>query len=579
MAVFGSIFICAGLVVGYFAYFPALIDWWRSSEWVEEPCWIERVEMKTTRGNKGSVSYTVEADYRYEHHGRSYRSNRVSLYSGGDNIGGFQHSAYDELRRYAGHNKPFRCLVNPEEPQEALLYRDLRWGLLLLISLFPTFFTLVGGMVAVGGMAAARQYKTILALQEQNPDAPWKWKPEWAEREIHPSKDGLAAFMVISAWIIIIQLPLIAAVIISGALAESWMAVFVFIPVTLGLLPMRTAWRRLRMKRWLGDLRFIPRHWPLRPGSVMEGRLLFSRPLPPEAALEIKVRCQRKITRGSGRQSTTTEEILWEQTQSLSAMKIQQADQCWLLPVRVPLSPDFPGQDSQPILNELRSPQEIQWSMTVTGMPGMTPLTLPLPVFGEADKTFHENSLSASDSGVETVVTQTSQPPLETVLKTYGIEARFDPQGQPLSLFSPPGRNRTLAISLLVFGSLWTCIWIILMLQNAPLLFKVIWGISAPVIEWSGLRMLLHQRRVEFARDQMKITNQIGPIQQNTELLEPHLILGFKHAVYMTSNSTAYYRVQAETTFGKAITLVDSITSETAAERLKNSLQAWKERR
>jgi len=54
MAVFGSIFICVGLVIGGFLYFPALFDWWQSRQWVEEPCWIERVEMKTSRGSKAA---------------------------------------------------------------------------------------------------------------------------------------------------------------------------------------------------------------------------------------------------------------------------------------------------------------------------------------------------------------------------------------------------------------------------------------------------------------------------------------------------------------------------------------------
>ena len=77
--------------------------------------------------------------------------------------------------------------------------------------------------------------------------------------------------------------------------------------------------------------------------------------------------------------------------------------------------------------------------------------------------------------------------------------------------------------------------------------------------------MLLHQCRVEFSRDQMKVVNQIGPIHQKPETFELHLIMGFKQEVYMPFNSTAYYRVRAETTFGKPITLADGITSEGSA--------------
>lgn len=579
MAVFGSIFICVGLGIGGFLYFPALFDWWQSRQWVEEPCWIERVEMKTSRGNKGSTTYTVEASYRYQYRGRTYHSERVGLLSGGDNIGDFQHRAYEELSRFAGQETPFHCLVNPAKPEQAILYRDLRWGLLLLMSAFPTIFTLVGGLVAFGGMAAAREIKGILTLQEQHPAAPWKWKREWAGSEITASKDGFGALLAITAWIYIVQLPLTAAVLASGALTESFSALAVFIPLALGLLPLRAVWKRLRMRQYVGSLSFSPRQWPMRPGTLLEGRLRFTQHLSQLASLEVKVLCRRKTTRGHGKQRSTTEEILWEQNLTLSAAQAQQEDQSWVLPLRLKLSPDFPGQDSQPSLNELRSPREIQWAMEVSGMPGMKPLSLPLPVFGEADKTFHDHSPAISEAESEAVISHLSHEQLEAMLKTHGIEAKFDAAGHPLSIFCPPGRNRAVAIGLLLFGTFWTGVFVVLILQNAPLLFKIIWGVSAPIIELIGLRMLLHQRLVEFSRDQMKVVNQIGPIHQKTETFEPHLIMGFKQEVYMTSNSTAYYRVRAETTYGKPITLADGITSENTAEKLKNSLQKWKEPR
>jgi hypothetical protein len=206
-------------------------------------------------------------------------------------------------------------------------------------------------------------------------------------------------------------------------------------------------------------------------------------------------------------------------------------------------------------------------------MPGMKPLSLPLPVFGEADKTFHDHSSVISEAEPKAAISSPSHEQLEAMLKTHGIEANFDNSGYPLSSLCPPSWNRTITIGVLLFGTFWTGVFVVLILQNAPLLFKIIWGISAPIIELIGLHMLLHQSRVEFSRDQMKVVNQIGPIHQKQETFELHLIIGFKHEVYMTSNSTAYSRVRAETTYGKPITLANGITSQSNAEKLKNSLQ------
>lgn len=202
-----------------------------------------------------------------------------------------------------------------------------------------------------------------------------------------------------------------------------------------------------------------------------------------------------------------------------------------------------------------------------------------MPVFGEADKTFHDHSSAISEDEPKAVNAHPSHEQLGAMLKTHGIEAKFDDSGYPLSILCTPGRNRAVAIGLLLFGTFWPGVFVVLILQNVPLLFKIIWGISAPIIELIGLRMLLHQRHVEFSRDQLKVVNQIGPIHQKPENFELHLIMGFKYEVYMTSNSTAYYRVRAETTYGKPITLADGSTSESTAEKLKNSLQKWKEPR
>lgn len=574
MALFGGIFICVGLAVGHFLYFPALYDWWQSNEWVEEPCWIERTELKSSSSSKGSTTYTVKANYRYSYRGQTYHNDRVGLLSGGDNIGDFQQRAYNELRRFEGKETPFHCLVNPTKPEQAILYRDLRWGLMFMLSMFPTIFPLIGGLVAFGGMAAARQVKKNRELEALHPGAPWKWKPEWEGSEITPSKNGLSAFLAITIWILIVQLPLSAAVIVSGALADSFSAFAVFIPLVIAMLLLRAAWRRLRMQRHFGNLSFRPRHWPLRPGTLLEGQLRFTQPLSSDMPLEAKILCKRKISRSSGKQRTTTEETLWEQVVSLPVTQAQQENQHWVLPLRVRLNPDLPSQDNQSALHDLRSSQEIHWLMEVSGKTGMKPLSLPLPVFGEADETFQDHQPTSSHGEVTEA---TSWDSLETQLKTHGIEAEFDSQGQPLSLFCPPGRNRVVAISLLIFGTIWTGVLVVIILQNTPLIFKIIWGITAPLIELLGLRMLLHQRRVEFTPVQLRVLNQIGPFYQKTETLEPHLVLGFTHDAYMTSNNTAYYRVRAETTYGKHLTLADGITVEATAEKLKQRLQQWKQ--
>ena len=73
--------------------------------------------MKTSRGSKGSTTYTIEASYRYQYRGRTYHSERVGLFSGSNNIGDFQQRACEELSNFEGLETPFHCLVNPAKPE------------------------------------------------------------------------------------------------------------------------------------------------------------------------------------------------------------------------------------------------------------------------------------------------------------------------------------------------------------------------------------------------------------------------------------------------------------------------------
>lgn len=194
LLLFGMVFVLAGLAVGYFAYFPAVLGWWEARSWQEVPCWIEQVGMRESHdSDDGSTTYAVEARYRYVFAGRTYHGDRVSLVGGSDNLGDFHQRVHDELRGYEGKEKPFRCLVNPQKPEESLLYAELRWGLLLLLALFPLLFPLVGGLVGIGGMVSARKAARVAELRARHPEEPWKWKGEWAGEGIRPAADGVAA--------------------------------------------------------------------------------------------------------------------------------------------------------------------------------------------------------------------------------------------------------------------------------------------------------------------------------------------------------------------------------------------------
>lgn len=71
-ALFGSIFIFAGLAVGVLLSFPAILDWWQVRSWEEAPCRIESADVRVAHGDD-STTYEAQAAYSYQYDGQSFR--------------------------------------------------------------------------------------------------------------------------------------------------------------------------------------------------------------------------------------------------------------------------------------------------------------------------------------------------------------------------------------------------------------------------------------------------------------------------------------------------------------------------
>lgn len=123
--------------------------------WVEVPATIQSADLKTSHGDD-STTYQAVAVYEYEFGGQRFTGTRVSLHSGSDNIGRFQRGMYNTLKKHLDQAKPYQCYVNPEQPDQAVLHRQLRWEMLTFYTLFSTLFGSVGLILFVGALFAGR---------------------------------------------------------------------------------------------------------------------------------------------------------------------------------------------------------------------------------------------------------------------------------------------------------------------------------------------------------------------------------------------------------------------------------------
>lgn len=572
---FGLPFILAGLAVGWFLYFPAIGGWWSARGWEEVPCWIEKADIKSSHGGKGGTSYKAEASYRYEYRGRKYHSETVNFMGGSDNIGDFQQRAYAQIRAFEGKDRPFRCYVNPAWPEQAVLFRELRWGLLLMASIFPLAFPLAGGLVAFSGASQARKATQEKKLAQMHPGEPWRWRPEWSGETILASKNGMTGLLVVAAWILLVQAPLALAIFVSGELMKSGTAVFALLPSLLALIPLFFAWKRVQTRRALGNPSLWLKQTPLRPGATLEGELRIDRVLSPREVIEARLLCQRKITRGSGKGRTTTTETLWSHSETLSAGEARRDISGVALPLRVDIPRGLPCSIVEDAAFIADDSEQHVWSLELAPASGGKAVTLPLPVF-VTDKDV-QLAESDTDYDVEAIAPSTDQ--LAERLQRCGVTVVFDDSGIPTLIDCPPGRYRALSIFLLLFGVIWSVIFFVLVNQGAPWLFRIVWGVTSPLILGIGLWTLLHRRLVEITPDELRIQHSVGPFYSWKETFAPRHITGFTHDTNMQSGNQFYYRVRAETTFGKTKTLADGFTESVTAETLAKRLDDWRKQK
>jgi hypothetical protein len=138
------VFIGFGLVMCYLTVVPDIGLWSRSRAWVPVQAKILSVELRTHASDDDGETYSIKAKYRYSYQGREYTRARIGIHAGSDNIGSYHKDFYKALKRAHDRGMLVTAWVNPKDPGEAILDREMRWGLFLFRTLAALLFTVVG---------------------------------------------------------------------------------------------------------------------------------------------------------------------------------------------------------------------------------------------------------------------------------------------------------------------------------------------------------------------------------------------------------------------------------------------------
>ena len=338
-------------------------------------------DLKVNQGGK-STTYRVTAEYVYEYGGQTHTGDRVGLYGGSDDVGSFHQDAYRELSQYQKSSRPFRCYVNPDQPDKALLYRDLRWQMVAFQMVFVLVFGSVGFGLLIGGLIAYRKQRADAALAAAHPETPWMWKADWAAgRIVSSSKMTMLAALAFAFFWNAISFPLW--FVLPHEIIDKGNRVALLGLLFPGIGLVFVGWAVLSILRWRKFGRSVLRiaSVPGVIGGQLVGVIQTSAKVRPEDGFHLLLRCVRRITTGSGKQRSTSETVLWEDERIVMHELLEDQAELSAIPVEFQIPYDCRPSD------ERNADDQTLWRLTAAAeVPGIDyAATFEVPVFKTAE--------------------------------------------------------------------------------------------------------------------------------------------------------------------------------------------------
>ena len=157
-AIFGLIHIASFFVLALLYW--NLFTWLNMRHWEEVPAQITSAELDHVHGDDGTT-YRALATYKYEYKGQSFTGNRVGIHNwGSDNLGRWQRDTAQRLKQLRQRGDVHLCFVNPQNPEESVLDRNLRPPIMLME-------TLIAGLLGLISYSQLRQVIQTKLSQRQ----------------------------------------------------------------------------------------------------------------------------------------------------------------------------------------------------------------------------------------------------------------------------------------------------------------------------------------------------------------------------------------------------------------------------
>jgi len=285
-------------------------------------------------------------------------------------------------------------------------------------------FLVIGCGMFFGGIKLLGVFRRIAAKaaaaaarEAQFPNQPWKWKEEWDGRPIEASeRKGAGMYVLMAVFWNIISWPAFMMVWWGGKDNPLPVKLLVTLFPLIGLLLAWGAVYHWIQSRKYGRPRFVPSTVPGVIGGYVGGVIEVPARVTPEGEATLTLRNLRLETRGSGKNRSTTEVVLWEKAETIAREKWMSAAGRTDIPVLFYVEPGASATDGSDNNNEVV--WRLEAKAATAGVDFLATFVLPVFATGE--------TAPPPEQGQPLLAEYKAGPPTGAALAEAGVTAGAD---------------------------------------------------------------------------------------------------------------------------------------------------------
>lgn len=609
--IFGLVFAAGGLFIFSETALPTWQSWSEMQNW--QPAHAQLLSVS------GSENQTI-ARYRYEVDGINYQSDRVYVAQFNDNIGSYHKDLFNRLQDQYRSGQPIPIWINPFNPQQVVIDRNMRWGLFALMSGFCLVFVFIGIVVTYaiirgGNREAGFRRPSLLALRnewnqknkdpsfnssfiefarqrfeelgqqskDQTDKIDWQTRKDWESAKI--GSQGRTGVLVIWGFAIVwnaISTPILF-VLPKELDNDNYAALFVLLFPMVGVFLMVKALLATMEYRRFGQVLFEMDPFPGAIGGHVGGRLHVSKltyksATSATAHITVRLDCVYSYVSGTGKNRSRREDIKWAEE---GEPKVEQSARGVNLSFRFNIPDHLPEADSE------QTGAYYFWRLTVTA--DITGVDLNrnynIPVFKTGDSSrFVRHDVSAQVAAQKDQASQAAKISIASGnfdLPGLSRAMRFDQQGNEITLAFPMFRNKMLTIfaaifaggfgfasySMIDFGSDGGFGVLIGLFSIPFVLVALVASIATFYLPFNNLRVTIQPGQITILRRLLFVP--VFYRQLNTGEIS-HLSIKRSGSTGQGVDKVEHFKLRAHDQAGKTITLAEDLDGEDVAGHFRD---------